>query len=59
MKLLKDAGFQPKRTIRLILGSDEESGSADVPLYLAKEAPLSLVSRQTANFRLYTANAAL
>lgn len=39
MKLLKDAGFQPKRTIRLILGSDEESGSADVPLYLAKEAP--------------------
>lgn len=38
LKLLKDAGLKPQRTIRLIFGSDEESGSADVPLYLAKEA---------------------
>ncbi|RXT59000.1 Sapep family Mn(2+)-dependent dipeptidase [Lacticaseibacillus chiayiensis] len=39
MKLLKDAGYRPKRTICLILGSDEESGSADVPRYLASQAP--------------------
>ncbi|KRL45387.1 Sapep family Mn(2+)-dependent dipeptidase [Lacticaseibacillus manihotivorans] len=39
LKLLKDAGLQPQRTIRLIFGSDEESGSADVPMYLAQEAP--------------------
>ena len=37
MKLLKDAGYQPKKTIRLILGSDEESGSADVLRYLQSE----------------------
>ncbi|MBP2057097.1 succinyl-diaminopimelate desuccinylase [Lactobacillus colini] len=39
MKLLKDLGFQPKNTIRLIYGSDEESGSHDVPLYLEQEKP--------------------
>ena len=39
MKLLKDAGYQPRKTIRLILGSDEESGSADVSRYLASQAP--------------------
>jgi acetylornithine deacetylase/succinyl-diaminopimelate desuccinylase-like protein len=37
MKLLKDLGFKPQKTIRIIFGSDEESGSADIPLYLAKE----------------------
>ncbi|MDG3062534.1 Sapep family Mn(2+)-dependent dipeptidase [Lacticaseibacillus casei] len=39
MKLLKEAGYRPTKTIRLILGSDEESGSADVPRYLASQAP--------------------
>ena len=39
MKLLKDCGYKPKKTIRLVLGSDEESGSSDVALYLAKEKP--------------------
>lgn len=39
MKLLKDLKFTPKRTIRLVFGSDEESGSKDVPLYLQKEKP--------------------
>ncbi|MHC5375097.1 Sapep family Mn(2+)-dependent dipeptidase [Enterococcus sp. LJL120] len=39
LKLLKDAGFQPKRQIRIIFGTDEESGSADLPLYLAEEQP--------------------
>ena len=37
MKLLKDAGVKLHRTVRLIFGSDEESGSADVPLYLKQE----------------------
>lgn len=37
MKLLKDLGYHPQRTIRLIFGSDEESGSADIPMYLKSE----------------------
>lgn len=39
MKLLKELGYKPKRTIRLVFGSDEESGSADVPMYLKSEKP--------------------
>lgn len=39
LKLLKDSGFQPSKTIRIIFGTDEESGSADVPLYLEQEKP--------------------
>lgn len=39
MKILKDLGYRPKRTIRLVFGSDEENGSKDVPLYLEKEKP--------------------
>ncbi|WP_262315660.1 M20/M25/M40 family metallo-hydrolase [Lacticaseibacillus parakribbianus] len=35
MRLLKDAGFTPRRRVRLVLGSDEESGSRDMPRYLA------------------------
>lgn len=38
LKLLKDLGFKPQKTIRVVFGSDEESGSADIPLYLEKEA---------------------
>ncbi|MGC3053964.1 M20/M25/M40 family metallo-hydrolase, partial [Enterococcus faecalis] len=37
MKLLKELGYQPKKTIRLMFGTDEESGSVDIPLYLEKE----------------------
>ncbi|WP_317636598.1 Sapep family Mn(2+)-dependent dipeptidase [Xylocopilactobacillus apicola] len=37
LKILKDQGYLPKKTIRIIFGSDEESGSNDIPLYLAKE----------------------
>ncbi|WP_125705914.1 Sapep family Mn(2+)-dependent dipeptidase [Lacticaseibacillus daqingensis] len=37
MKLLKDLGVQPRRTVRMIFGSDEESGSGDIPMYLASE----------------------
>ncbi|WEV51745.1 Sapep family Mn(2+)-dependent dipeptidase [Lactobacillus sp. ESL0731] len=39
MKLLKELGFKPKRTIRLVFGSDEETGSRDVGLYLQAEEP--------------------
>lgn len=39
MKLLKDMDFQPKKTIRIIFGTDEESGMSDVPHYLAAENP--------------------
>lgn len=39
--LLKKAGFVPKKTIRMIFGTDEESGMSDVVHYLAKEAPPS------------------
>lgn len=39
LKLLKDQGYQPDKTVRILLGSDEESGMSDIPLYLAKEVP--------------------
>ncbi len=32
--LLKKSGFVPKKTIRLIFGTDEESGMSDIPHYL-------------------------
>lgn len=38
MHLLKERGFYPRKTLRIIFGSDEESGSADIPLYL-KDQP--------------------
>ena len=37
MKLLKELGYQPKKTIRLMFGTDEESGSGDIPLYLEEK----------------------
>lgn len=41
MKLLKENGFVPDLPIRIIFGTDEESGCSDIPLYLNKEkAPL-------------------
>ena len=36
VKALKDAGFEPKRTIRLIFGCDEESGMQCVEHYFTK-----------------------
>lgn len=39
LKLLKDSQADFKRTIRIVVGTDEESGSSDLPLYLAKEKP--------------------
>lgn len=37
--LLKEMNYPFTKTIRIIFGTDEESGSADIPLYLEKEAP--------------------
>ncbi|MGM0218466.1 hypothetical protein IGI43_001576 [Enterococcus sp. AZ126] len=39
LKLLKELDIPLDKTIRIIFGTDEESGSADLPLYLAKECP--------------------
>lgn len=37
MKILKDLGFQPKKTIRLILGLDEEASWDGMKYYLQRE----------------------
>lgn len=39
LKLLKELDIPLEKTVRVIFGTDEESGSADLPLYLAKEQP--------------------
>lgn len=39
MKVLKDDGFVPDKTLRILFGTDEESGMSDIPLYLEQEAP--------------------
>ncbi|MEC5314914.1 Sapep family Mn(2+)-dependent dipeptidase [Enterococcus casseliflavus] len=39
MKLLKDLGHQPQLPLRIIFGTDEESGMSDIPHYLAVEQP--------------------
>ncbi|MHC5228313.1 M20 family metallopeptidase [Enterococcus sp. LJL99] len=39
LKLLKDLEIPLKKTVRIIFGTDEESGSADLPYYLKKERP--------------------
>lgn len=41
LKVLKETGVPLQKTIRILFGTDEESGSADLPLYLATEAPPS------------------
>lgn len=41
LSVLKELGLKNKQTIRIIFGSDEESGSGDIPMYLSSEkAPL-------------------
>lgn len=37
--LLKKSGFVPKKTIRIIFGTDEESGMSDISHYLKSERP--------------------
>ncbi|MFC6348232.1 Sapep family Mn(2+)-dependent dipeptidase [Vagococcus carniphilus] len=37
--VLKEINYPITKTVRIIFGTDEESGSADIPLYLEKENP--------------------
>lgn len=39
LKLLKELEIPLDKTVRIIFGTDEESGSADLPYYLKKERP--------------------
>lgn len=39
LKLLRKLNVPLKKNIRIIFGTDEESGSSDLPLYLANEKP--------------------
>lgn len=37
--LIKESGLPIQKPLRLMFGTDEESGSSDIPMYLAKEKP--------------------
>lgn len=50
MKALKDYGFEPKKRIRLILGTDEESGSNCMKYYLKHEEKPSVAFSPDADF---------
>ena len=50
MKALKDAGYMPKRRVRLILGTDEESGSECMDYYLKHEETPTLAFSPDADF---------
>ncbi|MBE0449952.1 MAG: dipeptidase PepV [Clostridia bacterium] len=50
MKALKDSGFEPKKRIRLILGTDEESGSNCMKYYLKHEEKPSVAFSPDADF---------
>lgn len=50
MKALKDNGFSPKKRVRLILGTDEESGSQCMAYYLKKEEIPKLAFSPDADF---------
>lgn len=49
LKLLKERNFKPRLPIRIIFGTDEESGSADVPFICPKKRPLFLVLHRIAS----------
>lgn len=50
LKVLKDIGFKPQRRIRLIVGTDEESGSRGLERYLELEEKPSLGISPDAEF---------
>lgn len=52
MKILKDSGFKPNKRIRLIMGTDEESGSRGIHRYLQKEEMPTLGFSPDAEFPL-------
>lgn len=50
MKILKDSGFTPQKRIRLILGTDEESGSNCMKYYLEKAEKPTVAFSPDADF---------
>lgn len=50
MKTLKDAGFEPKRKIRLIMGCNEETGMLCMKHYLSKVKPPEISFTPDGNF---------
>lgn len=54
MRIIKDMGLPIKRNVRLILGSNEENGSADMEYYLKKEAFPPMLFTPDADFPLIT-----
>ncbi len=50
IKALKDSGFVPKKRIRLILGTNEESGSQCIAHYLKKEEKPTVAFSPDADF---------
>lgn len=50
MKALKDSGYHPDKRIRLILGTDEESGSACMDYYLEHEETPTVAFSPDADF---------
>lgn len=52
LKVLKDLGFKPSRRIRLIVGTDEESGSRGLHRYLEVEEKPSMGISPDADFPL-------
>lgn len=59
MFALKEAGFEPKKRIRIILGTNEETGSEDVVYYLEKDEKPSIGFTPDADFPIIYAEKGL
>ena len=56
MRAVKDLGIPLQKSVRLILGTDEESGSADIAHYYQRETYFSLRRKSSnPNWRIYSA----
>jgi succinyl-diaminopimelate desuccinylase len=56
---LKEAGYEPKKRIRIILGTNEETGSADVEYYLKNDEKPSIGFTPDADFPIIYAEKGL
>jgi len=59
MYALKETGFEPKKRIRIILGTNEETSSADVDYYLEKDEKPSIGFTPDADFPIIYAEKGL
>lgn len=59
MYALKEEGFEPKKRIRIILGTNEETGSEDVEYYLEKDEKPSIGFTPDADFPIIYAEKGL